>query len=825
MEEKYDFESIETKWQAHWVETRRYYVDEDDERPKFFDLCMYPYPSGDLHMGHVRNYTLGDVLCRYQTMRGFAVLSPMGWDSFGLPAENAAIKTGIHPATYTRDRIESMKTQIKRLGAVYDWSREVSSFDPAYYRWTQWLFVKFFEAGLAYRKDSPVNWCPSCNTVLANEQVVGDDGVCERCATVVTKRDLEQWFFKITRYAQQLVDDLEELDWPERVKIMQRNWIGRSEGCEFDLEVVGPVVGHDRPVRIPVYTTRPDTIFGMTYAVLAPEHPLVSALVKGTDRETRVSEFVEAARRESEVERLSTERDMSKRGIEIGRTVVNPVNGREIPVYIADYVLLGYGTGAIMAVPAHDERDFEFATIHGLPIEVVIAPPDYDGAPLSDAWTGAGVMVNSGEFDGLESESGKSAVIDWLEAKGRGGRRVNFRLRDWLISRQRYWGCPIPIVYCEDCGAVPVPEHQLPVLLPEEGIEFKPTGESPLASDEGFVNTVCPGCGGQARRETDTMDTFVDSSWYFLRFCDAANQDAIFDPEKIAHWMPVDQYIGGVEHAILHLLYARFFTKAIADLGYIDIREPFSRLFTQGMVRMDGQKMSKSLGNVAVPTEYFHSHGADALRLYNLFVGPPGDDFDWNDRGVDGTYRFLARLWRMATGQVCDPIERDEDEADLEILRQTHRTLAKFTADLDAFAYNTAIASAMELLNAVYAWAQRDVGARRETFESVMSIFIPMLAPMAPHITAELWERLDFGGDVHDLRWPEPDPRLVARERVVMVVQVKGKVRDRIEVDADISDDAARDLALASEKVTAELAGEPPSRVIVRAPKLVNVVP
>lgn len=816
---KYDFTAIEEKWQRHWAESRTYYADEDDPRPKFYDLCMYPYPSGDLHMGHVRNYTLGDVLCRYQSMRGFAVLSPMGWDSFGLPAENAAIKTGIHPATYTRERIESMKFQIRRLGAVYDWRREVSSFDPAYYKWTQWLFLKFFESGLAYRKDSPVNWCPSCQTVLANEQVQGEEGVCERCGTVVTKRDLEQWFFAITRYAEQLLDDLKDLEWPERVKTMQRNWIGRSQGCEFDLAVCGS----DEVIR--VYTTRPDTVYGMTYAVIAPEHPLVIPLVAGTAAEKKVARFIAEARRATEVERLSTERSLDKRGVDTGRTVINPANGREIPLYIADYVLMSYGTGAIMAVPAHDERDFEFAKLHGLPIEVVIAPEGWGGGELSEAFTGAGTMVNSGDFDGLTSHEGKAAVTEWFENRGIGTAKTNYRLRDWLISRQRYWGCPIPIVYCDDCGVVPVREADLPVLLPEEGVEFKPTGESPLASNEGFLSTHCPTCGAPARRETDTMDTFVDSSWYFLRYCDAQNQDVIFERAKVDHWMPVDQYIGGVEHAILHLLYARFFTKAIADMGLIGVREPFSRLFTQGMVRKDGQKMSKSLGNVATPTEYFLSHGADALRLYNLFVGPPSDDFDWNDRGVDGMLRFIQRLWRLAEGEVAGFVDRDQDEADLEILREAHRTLEKFTSDIEGFAYNTAAAAAMEYLNSLYQWAQREQAPpRHETFESVMAIFLPMLAPMIPHVTAEIWERLGFEGEVHACPWPAVDPDLAKRHRVVMVVQVKGKVRDRIEVDADISEDSMRDLALASEKVRDELGGVEPSRVIARPPKLVNIV-
>ncbi len=819
-------QKIEEKWQRRWEESKRYYVSEDDPRPKFYDLCMYPYPSGDIHMGHVRNYTLGDVVCRYMTMKGYKVLSPMGWDSFGLPAENAAIKTGVHPAVYTRERIASMKSQIRRLGAVYDWSREISSLDPGYYRWTQWLFVKFFEKGLAYRKRAPVNWCPSCQTVLANEQVVGEDAACERCGTPVTKRDLEQWFFAITKYAQELLDDLEELDWPERVKVMQRNWIGRSEGCEFEMEIAEEIPSlAPEQRRFRVFTTRPDTVFGMTYAVLAPEHPLVGPLVEGTEREAEVRAFVEAVKRESEVQRLSTEAVGEKRGVFTGRHAVNPFTGKAIPLYIADYVLMTYGTGAIMAVPAHDQRDFDFARAHGLPIEVVVEPPGWDGSPLEEAYVGEGKMVNSGEFSGLDSRQGREAVIEWVERKGIGERKVNYRLRDWLISRQRYWGCPIPIVYCDGCGVLPVPEDQLPVLLPEEGIEFRPTGESPLARSESFVRTECPRCGGPARRETDTMDTFVDSSWYFFRYCDARNDEAIFDRDKVEHWMPVDQYIGGVEHAILHLLYARFFTKAIADLGLTDIKEPFTRLFTQGMVRMGGTKMSKSKGNVAVPTQYFESHGADALRIYHLFVGPPGEDFDWQDEGVDGALRFLQRVWRLALGRLATPVEREEEPADRELVKKLHRALVRFNKDFEEFSFNTAVATAMEFLNEAYRWAQSPSGPREETLREMLHVYLRMLAPMAPHITAELWERLGFEGEVHDQPWPEPDPELARAETVTLVVQVDGKVRDRIPISADASEEEQKAAALESQRVREALGSASPRRVVVVPGRyVVNVV-
>jgi leucyl-tRNA synthetase len=815
MSEAYDVQAVEAKWQRIWADTGAYQVDEDDGRPKFYDLCMYPYPSGPIHMGHVRNYTLGDALCRYKTMQGFAVLSPMGWDSFGLPAENAAISEGIHPGIITRQRIATMRSQIKRLGSAYDWRRELSCCEPDYYRWTQWLFLQLHKAGLAHKAMAPVNWCPSCRTVLANEQAEG--GVCERCGSTVVKRDLEQWFFRITAYAQQLLDDLETVDWPERVKVMQRNWIGRSEGVEFDIAVEGG----DTLIR--VFTTRIDTVFGMTYVVLAPEHPLVPQLTS-KDQAKEVAEFVERVRNESEVDRLSAEGPLERRGVFTGTYALNPFNGARIPLYLADYVLGSYGTGAIMAVPGEDQRDFEFAVVHELGIIKTTQRPEGWTEPV---YTGPGRKINSGFLDGMTVEQAKEAGAAWLVERGLGEPKVNYRLRDWLISRQRYWGCPIPVVYCDEHGPQPVPEDQLPVLLPED-VAFLPTGESPLRHHEGFLRTTCPTCGGPATRETDTMDTFVDSSWYFLRFCDAGNAEAPFEADKVAKWMPVDQYIGGIEHAILHLLYARFFTKALADLGIVgkDLREPFARLFSQGMIRLGGTKMSKSKGNVVSPAEFFESHGADALRLYHLFVGPPGEDADWSDHGVDGASRFLARVWRLATGEAGNAaVERDETDADRAISQARHALVQKVTEDFDRWAYNTAVAACMEMVNDLYRYVQSDEGPRGKTLDDAVDTLLLLLAPMAPHIAAELWERRQGqGAHVHGQAWPTFDPELARAETETMVVQVNGKVRDRIEVAAGITEAEMTELALASARVQEHLGGREPRKVIVVPPKLINVV-
>ena len=818
MAEVYDPQAIETKWQERWRVDGTYEVDNDDPRPHAYVLCMYPYPSGAAHMGHVRNYTFGDLLVRYRTMNGQAVLSPIGFDSFGLPAENAAIKTGTHPRAFTDARIEELTASLQRLGAVYDWRRVVTSHDESFIRWNQWIFLRFLENDLAYRDEAPVNWCPGCQTVLANEQVLGD-GTCERSGDLVERRDLEQWFFRITRYAQELLDDLDGLDWPERVLTMQRNWIGRSEGAEFDLPVADADGEPRDDLALRVYTTRPDTGFGMTYAVVAPEHPLVPDLTTAEQREA-VEAFAAETGQASEMERLSSDRTLDKRGMFTGSRVVNPFNGAAIPVYLADYVLMGYGTGAIMAVPGQDQRDWDFAVAYDLPIVRTVEPPEgFDG----EAFTGDGPAINSAWLDGLEVTEAKAATIDWLEAEGLGERKVNFRLRDWLLSRQRFWGCPIPVVHCDGCGVVPVPEDQLPVLAPDD-VEFRPTGESPLRFHEGFLHATCPNCGGEARRETDTMDTFVDSSWYFLRFTDPDNHELPFSAEAAASWMPVDQYIGGVEHAILHLMYARFYTKALADLGVAPegLREPFARLFTQGMIRMDGEKMSKSRGNLVAPTDYFDGVGADALRLFHLFAGPPSDDVDWDDAGIEGSSRFLARLWRLALGDVDgEVVERPPTDADDEIDRTTNRLIDRVTGEYERWSYNTAVAAFMEFTNELHRYVQ--AGARRETLDAAVDAQLLLMAPMCPHITAELWERRR-GGHVHEEPWPTADPAKLTVATVTMVVQVNGKVRDRIDVDAGIDEAEAERLALASEKVRAHLAGGEPRKVIARPPKLVNVV-
>jgi leucyl-tRNA synthetase len=846
MPEAYDVQAVEKKWQERWAGEGTYEVDLDDPRPAAYVLCMYPYPSGPAHQGHVRNYTFGDLVVRYWTMLGKAVLSPIGFDSFGLPAENAAIQTGIHPRAFTDARIEELRESLRRLGAGYDWRREVRSHDPAYMRFTQLIFLRLLERGLAYRALAPVNWCPGCQTVLANEQVL-PDGTCERSGDLVTKRDLEQWFFRITHYADELLDSLDGLDWPDRVKVMQRNWIGRSEGAEFGLPVEGRA---DLSLR--VFTTRPDTSFGMTFAVVAPEHPLVDELT--TEEHRPAVEAVKAeARAKSDREREGADGAEAglRRGAFTGTRVMNPFTDRPVPLYVADYVLMGYGTGAIMAVPAEDQRDWEFARDHGLPVVRTVEPPEgWEG----EAWTGDGRKINSGFLDGLDVATAKERAIAYLEERGAGARRVNYRLRDWLISRQRYWGCPIPVVYCPGCGMVPVPEDQLPVVAPDD-IEFLPTGVSPLRLHQGFLGVSCPRCGGEAERETDTMDTFVDSSWYFLRFCDPWNDEEPVGFAAAERWMPVDQYIGGIEHAILHLLYARFVTKAMADVGLCppELREPFSRLFTQGMIRLQGQAMSKSKGNVVAPSQYFETVGADALRLFHLFVGPPTDDVDWTgqtDELIEGCARFLARVWRLGTGELersgtrraarsdgtpgpgaPGPGQAEAQlragealsPADTEITRAVHRTIQRVTEDFERWSFNTAVAALMELTNDLYRYVQQPGGPRAETLADATDSLLLLLAPMAPHLSAELWERRR-GGHVHAQAWPRFDPELVKVERVTLVVQVDGRVRDRFEVDVGIDAGRATEIALSSPKVAAQLQGKAPARVVARPPRLVNLV-
>ena len=823
MSTPYNPQAIEARWQQYWLDHGTYEVDNDDSRPPYYVLSMYPYPSGPAHMGHVRNYTMGDLLVRYRTMRGDGVLSPIGFDSFGLPAENAAIQTGTHPRINTEANIEALSASLRRVGAAYDWRRVVRSHDPSYIRWTQWIFLKFYEAGLVYRGQAPVNWCPGCQTVLANEQVL-PDGTCERSGDVVENRDMEQWFYRITAYSQELLDDLDDLEWPNKVKVMQRNWIGRSEGAQFGLPIAD-AEGNARTDVEPlhVFTTRPDTGFGMTFAVISPEHPRLDELTTD-DRRADVAAFRSSLAGRSEIDRLSSGDTLDKRGIATGGRVVNPFTGRAIPLFAADYVLMTYGTGAIMAVPGEDQRDWEFAEVHGCEIIRTIQPPDdFDG----QAYLGDGPAVNSGFLDGLHVTEAKAAAIDWLEAEDLGERKVNYRLRDWLLSRQRYWGCPIPIVYCAGCGEQPVPADQLPVDLPDD-VEFMPTGRSPLTTHEGFLAATCPSCGGAARRETDTMDTFVDSSWYFLRFTDPWCDDAPFDPAAVARWLPVDQYIGGVEHAILHLMYARFFTKAMADLGVAPsgLREPFARLFTQGMIRLGGVKMSKSKGNLVAPEQILDDQGADALRLAHLQVKPPQEDVDWEDFGIDGCAKFLARVWRLAepgSGLAAGARDGDPTEADVVVDKATHRLVARITDEYDRWSYNTAIAGFMEFTNLVYRWVQADDGPHGPTLDAALDGLLLVMAPAAPHVCSELWE-LRNGGHVHEEPWPEADPAKLLDDTVTMVVQVNGRVRDRIEVPADIDEAAAEAAALASERVAAHLDGAPPKKVVVRPPGLVNVV-
>ncbi|MDK2815765.1 MAG: leucyl-tRNA synthetase [Moorella sp. (in: firmicutes)] len=824
MEARYNFKEIEPKWQRRWEASDLYRVTEDSSKPKYYCLEMFPYPSGNLHMGHVRNYSIGDVVARFKRMRGYNVLHPMGWDAFGLPAENAAIHRGIPPAEWTWSNIANMRRQLHAMGISYDWDREVATCHPSYYRWTQWLFLQMYKHGLAYRKKAAVNWCPSCATVLANEQVV--DGACERCHTPVMRKDLEQWFFRITAYAERLLNDLQKLPgWPEKVKIMQENWIGKSTGAEVIFRVEGS--GEE----IPVFTTRPDTLYGVTYMVLAPEHPLVTKLAAGKPQEKEVDQFVQAARYLSDLDRTATEKE--KEGVFTGAYAINPVNNERVPIWIANYVLMEYGTGAVMGVPAHDQRDFEFARKYNLPVKVVIQPQgqEIDGATMTAAYVEDGIMVNSGPFSGLPNREGIHKVTEYLESTGKGRARVNYRLRDWLISRQRYWGAPIPMIYCDSCGLVPVPEEDLPVILPE-GVEFKPTGESPLKNCPEFVNTTCPRCGGPARRETDTMDTFVCSSWYFLRYTSPRSQERAFERDKVDYWMNVDQYIGGVEHAILHLMYARFFTKALYDFGLIGVEEPFQNLLTQGMVLKDGSKMSKSKGNVVSPEEIIERYGADTARLFILFAAPPERDLEWSDQGVEGCYRFLNRVWRLVAAY-ADAVRRAggtpavKTPADRELWRLLHATIKKVTEDIEQrFNFNTAISAIMELVNGCYRY-QDTVAANEQNLPlmgEVLRKLITLLAPFAPHIAEELWQGLGGRESVHLESWPAFDPDALVEEEVTLVVQINGKVRDRVQVPAGLPEEEVKRLVLKREKVASLLAGQQVVKVIVVPDKLVNVV-
>ena len=813
---RYGAREMDRKWQERWAADGIYHVSDDDPRPKWYELTMYPYPSGDLHIGHWYAMAPADCHARFRRMQGYNVLHPMGFDAFGLPAENAAVQRGIHPYTWTMGNIENMRTQLRSMGTVYDWDREVICCLPEYYRWNQWFFLKLLEKGLAYRDKAPVVWCPSCQTVLANEQAV--NGRCERCDTPITRRDMEQWFLRITAYADELLDFSGLLDWPEKILTMQRNWVGRSEGVEISFDISH--LGLDQ-AEIRTFTTRIDTIFGVTFMVLAPEHPLVEAMTT-PERRDEVRAYVDSARRQTEIERLAAERD--KTGVFLGASAVNRLNGRDVPIFIADYALMNYGTGAVMGVPAHDQRDFEFAAKYDLPIPVVIAPSGWDGRELKEAHVGEGTMVNSGEFDGLPSTGAKEAIADSVERQGWGKRTVSYRIRDWLISRQRYWGTPIPMMYCPDCGTVPVPEEDLPVLIPSDA-EFRPTGESPLALHQGFVNAACPRCGGAATRETDTMDTFVDSSWYMERFTSPRFSSGPFDPDVMPRWMPVAQYTGGAEHAVMHLLYSRFFTKALRDMGLVDFGEPFHRLYNQGVILgEDHEKMSKSRGNVVNPDEFVDALGADSVRCFLMFLGPWDQGGPWSTSGINGVARWLNRVWEMCRQDSSSlPDEPAGSEAAKNLLRTLHQTIKRCHDDLDRFKFNTAIAALMDLSNRMgKSWTEGSVDSA--TWKECVEKFLLMMAPFAPHLAEELWERTGHEYSIHNQRFPQWDDEMASEEEITLVVQVNGKLRDRLQVPVDISEEEAKSLALASPKVQPHVDDKRVDRTIYVPGRLVNVV-
>ena len=812
--EGYDVQAVQEKWLPVWDELAPFRSGRaDDPRPTRYALDMFPYPSGDLHMGHAEAYALGDVIARYWVQQGYNVLHPIGWDSFGLPAENAAIKRGVDPAAWTEANIAQQAASMRRYACSFDWDRVLHTSDPTFYRWNQWLFLKMFERGLAYRKASAVNWCPNDQTVLANEQVV--QGRCERCDAVVTKRKLTQWYLRITDYADRLLDDMSQLEgaWPQKVLLMQRNWIGRSTGAEVRFVIEG----RDEPVT--VYTTRPDTLFGATFFVVAADSDLAAELAAGTPAEAEFTAYVEGLKTVSDIDRLATDRP--KTGVFLHRHAVNPVNGERIPVYAADYVLADYGTGAVMAVPAHDQRDLEFATAYGLPIVTVVAPPeDFEG----EAYSGDGAAVNSGFLDGLHKVDAIAATIEWLREHELGDSSVNYRLRDWLISRQRYWGTPIPIIHCPTCGEVAVPEDQLPVTLPpSEGLDLTPKGQSPLSAAEDWVNVACPRCDGPARRDTDTMDTFVDSSWYFLRYLDPSKTDGPFDVEAAKKWAPVDQYTGGVTHAILHLLYARFFTKVLFDMGMVEFTEPFTRLLNQGMVGMNGAAMSKSRGNLVALTEELATNGVDAVRLTMVFAGPPEDDIDWADVSPTGAKKFLARAWRLS-GDVTSDVDVDVTTGDLALRRATAKSVDEAGKAVDSFRFNVAVAKTMELVNAARKAIDSGPGGADPAVREAAEAVAIMLSLVAPYTAEEMWERLGHQPTVALAGWPRVDPALLVEDTVTCIVQVAGKVRERLEVSPDISEDALRELALAAPAVVTALEGLSIRTVIVRAPKLVNIV-
>jgi leucyl-tRNA synthetase len=814
----YQAKEIEAKWQRVWAEAGVHRTDPDATKTKFYTLEQFPYPSGEgMHMGHVRVYSIGDVIARFKRMNGYRVLHPMGVDAFGMPAENAAIERGVNPRDWTLNNMKKFREEQERLGISYDWDRYLATCLPDYYRFTQWLFLLFYERGLAYRKKASVNWCPDCATVLANEQV--ENGKCWRCDAEVTKKELEQWFLKITDYADRLLEGLDRLPrWPERVKTMQRNWIGRSEGAKVTFTL--PEL-NDEPVT--VFTTRPDTLYGVTYLVLAPEHPLVERLIAGKEKEEELRAFIEQMKKESEIERTAA--DAEKVGMDTGAVARHPLTGETVPVWIANYVLMDYGTGAVMGVPAHDERDFQFARKYGLPIRHVIQPRDGElENPLAEAYTGEGVLINSGPFDGMDNREAIRAISDQLAEKEAGGPAVTYRLRDWLISRQRYWGCPIPIVYCDGCGAVPVPKEELPVLLPED-VTFDGK-RNPLTTSESFVQTTCPSCGGPARRETDTMDTFIDSSWYFFRYADAKNDRLPFDPERIREWLPVDEYIGGIEHAVLHLLYSRFFTKVLYDAGLVHVDEPFTSLLTQGMVLMDGAKMSKSKGNTVSPLEIIERYGADTARLFILFAAPPERDLEWSDSGVEGCYRFLGRVFRAVMGNEelfrNRPEARPEKGPARDLYRRIHRTIKKVTEDVgERYHFNTAISAIMELMNAINEYPE---DADRGTLAEALETAVILLAPFVPHLTEELWRAMGHETSVHEQPWPSYDPEMLVEEEVEMAVQINGRVRDKLVVPVTADRETVEQLALNQERIKNHLSGKTVRKVIVVPKKLVNIV-
>jgi leucyl-tRNA synthetase len=816
-ENRYDFDAIQERWLPVWDELAPFHSGlPDDQRPKKYVLDMFPYPSGDLHMGHAEAYALGDVIARYWVQQGFNVMHPIGWDAFGLPAENAAIRRGEDPVRWTYDNIAQQKASMRRYACSFDWDRVLNTCDPEYYRWNQWFFLQMFKRGLAYRKASNVNWCPECQTVLANEQVVA--GQCERCDTNVTKKKLTQWYLKITDYADRLLDDMQQLEgkWPEKVLLMQRNWIGRSTGAEVDFEIEG----RDEPVT--VYTTRPDTLYGATFFVVAADSDLASELAAGTPAEAEFTEYLEKVKQTSEMDRLDSSR--AKTGVFLQRYAVNPVNGERIPVWASDYVLADYGTGAIMAVPAHDQRDLDFARTFDLPVRVVVDAGE-DPTVTGEATADDGLHINSGPLDGLNKEEAIAAIIDVLAERGTGKEAINYRLRDWLISRQRYWGTPIPIVHCPTCGEVPVPEDQLPVELPPaEGLDLKPKGTSPLGGATEWASVACPSCGGDATRDPDTMDTFVDSSWYYLRYVDPHDETAAFDPEKVRQWLPVDQYVGGVTHAILHLLYSRFFTKVLHDLGLLDFTEPFTRLLNQGMVVMEGSAMSKSRGNLVRLSDELGEHGVDAIRLSMVFAGPPEDDVDWADVSPSGSTKFLARAWRLS-GDVTSEVGVDPATGDENVRKATHRALHDAAQAVETFRFNVAVARVMELVNvlrkAIDTGPGSDDPAVREGAEAVAI----MLSLVAPYTAEDMWARLGHQPSVARAGWPQVDESLLVEDAVTCVVQVAGKVKERLEVSPSIGEDELRELALASESVSAALDGRSVRTVIVRPPKLVNIVP